>query len=423
MSFRNYDFEEKLREAMEHYELPYEPSRWSSMEKRLNRDSGRDLSWTVAAAATVVVLGTAALSAFLYYTKDIQAVRSYTTPRMERFVPVDRVFAVRHSLHGEVSEITAADLLLFKDFDKSGKSAGETLSGRNQADTSLEAVHLKESAPGSGRNSWDKTAGPASVRAADARPLDMSVNAGQACAGTEIEFNVKNGPDKGSYLWNFGDGNFSNKPQPSHRYDKPGVFDVSLSVTDQNGSITTNVMSGMVTISPAPKADFTWNFVEADSESPAVKIINLSENASRFEWRFGDGSTTNAMNPVKSLASKGKQMVVLDVTNEWGCTDSKVKYIHVNNDYNLQAPEKIRVSKEVFMPDALRSGRMNFKLKIYTGDQVVYETSNRNKGWDGHLSGGELAADGQEFTWIVIVYNDLTREEKFFSGVLTAVNP
>jgi len=420
MSLLNNDFEGKLRESMEHYELPYEHSRWTAFEKQLNLGRLTDFSWLVAAASTLVVLLSASALIYVNVIRDERAVQSYVQPRFEDYTPVSTIKAVDHSITGKRSELTHADLLLFPEVEPLSRQAREKVAADNRTAESNDSVNTRNANTtvrhdDSTVQRADRTSAPI--------PMGVNVSVSNACAGTEVEFGLKNGPDKGSYLWNFGDGNFSNKAQPSHRYDKPGVFDVSLSVTDQNGRITTNIMSGLVTISPAPTADFTWDFVESSSETPSVKIINTSENASRFNWKFDSGQTSTNMNPSISLLAKGRQMVVLEVANEFGCTDSKVKYISVNHDYNLQAAEKIRIGKDVFMPEALKSGRMNFKMKIFSSDQVIYETSNRNKGWDGHLPGGVLAQSGQTFEWIVIIYNDSTKEEKFFNGVVTAVNP
>lgn len=38
------------------------------------------------------------------------------------------------------------------------------------------------------------------------------------------------------YLWNFGDGNFSNLPNPQHVYAATGVYTVTLTVTDPQGA-------------------------------------------------------------------------------------------------------------------------------------------------------------------------------------------
>jgi hypothetical protein len=58
-------------------------------------------------------------------------------------------------------------------------------------------------------------------------------------------------------------------------------------------------------------------------------------------------------------------------------------------------------------------------MTIYNGEQPIYETTNKSKGWDGKLPSGTSASAGQQFPWIVIIYNEATKEEKYFSGIVT----
>ncbi|CAH9065876.1 hypothetical protein PSECIP111854_03771 [Pseudoalteromonas sp. CIP111854] len=50
-----------------------------------------------------------------------------------------------------------------------------------------------------------------------------------------------------SYLWDFGDGTQSTEPQATHSYSNPGTYNVSLSVTDNTGSISTAKASAVIT--------------------------------------------------------------------------------------------------------------------------------------------------------------------------------
>ena len=47
--------------------------------------------------------------------------------------------------------------------------------------------------------------------------------------------------------WDFGDGGSSTVQNPIHNYNTPGVFDVSLNVTDQNGCNSTFIIQDYIT--------------------------------------------------------------------------------------------------------------------------------------------------------------------------------
>lgn len=81
-----------------------------------------------------------------------------------------------------------------------------------------------------------------------------------------------------SYLWDFGDGNTSTASAPSHNYSTPGIYQVSLTVTDDLGCCTT-ITRAVTCETPACVSYICW--VE----------IGLDECASSVELELPDGST------------------------------------------------------------------------------------------------------------------------------------
>lgn len=55
-----------------------------------------------------------------------------------------------------------------------------------------------------------------------------------------------------SHTWAFGDGGTSTEANPSHTYNEPGIFDVSLTVTDEQGNSDTITQRGIVEVVPEP---------------------------------------------------------------------------------------------------------------------------------------------------------------------------
>ena len=56
---------------------------------------------------------------------------------------------------------------------------------------------------------------------------------------------VAGGVEPYSLLWNFGDGEASRSPNPSHTYYDSGVFTVTLTATDPNGQKVTRTLQVM----------------------------------------------------------------------------------------------------------------------------------------------------------------------------------
>ena len=80
-----------------------------------------------------------------------------------------------------------------------------------------------------------------------------------ACSGTPVVFNsLVDGDGPFSYAWSFGDGATSTNPNPSHVYEALGcgtsVFDVTLTVTDDNGCSSS--ASEVVNVLREPELEF-----------------------------------------------------------------------------------------------------------------------------------------------------------------------
>lgn len=408
MSKKFTQFEEKIHDALENYELPFEASDWGKLENKLN-NTGAGQHWVVALVAAAFFSGIAGFAVYKYSFTDFEALSGSKLARFENILHIKNAASASTSNDIETAEENTVAAIASPEQDKTnGTNTIANLSGSIEQSTAINEAVAEQNI----QTSSEKIA-PVS------KALSVKPSVSSSCAGGEIEFSALNGPIDGSYLWNFGDGNFSNKPNPKHKYVKAGVYDVSLSVTSKkDGQISTTVMNDLITIHPTPNADFEWDFINTPEGEPTIKIVNTSENASEFSWKFNDGTTSNVISPIRSYSDKGKQAISLQVSNEWGCVDSKVKYVVINYDYNLNAPAQFNPKTDVFMPEALKQGKMQFKLTVYNGEMPVYETNNKSKGWDGKLPGGQMAASGSEYPWIVIIYNETTKEEKYFSGIV-----
>lgn len=124
-----------------------------------------------------------------------------------------------------------------------------------------------------------------------------------------------------SYSWDFGDaGPGSFIKNPLHNFTTTGPYNVSLTVTSNNGCISDTTIS-VNTIYPEPTASFT-----APLEICLDGIANFKDQSSaisssitQWNWDFGDGTSSNLQNPAKTYSNAGTYSVKLSVTNAIGC--------------------------------------------------------------------------------------------------------
>ena len=69
-----------------------------------------------------------------------------------------------------------------------------------------------------------------------------------------------------------------------------------------------------LSVRPLPKADFTFTPLD----NTTFQFENLSSNANSFEWTFGDGASTDEINPVHIYGEAGVYEVTLTTSNDCG---------------------------------------------------------------------------------------------------------
>ncbi len=174
------------------------------------------------------------------------------------------------------------------------------------------------------------------VNAGVAPPVAFSWDA--SCANTLTSFftdaSVVNTNAISNYLWDFGDGGQATIQDPQHMYQVPGLYTVTLTVTDSAGC--TNSVSNLINISESPAAFF--NFSSPVCSESSMQFTDLSVSAAGYitswEWNFGDGNSTavffpNSPNVSHQYSGFGSYNVTLKITSSLGCQDSVTRTVTV----------------------------------------------------------------------------------------------
>lgn len=142
----------------------------------------------------------------------------------------------------------------------------------------------------------------------------------QACVDESFNFQDNSVSTVGTiddYLWDMGDGTSYSTANGFHAYSDPGVYEITLSVSTDNGCI--NTTSQEITIYENPIADFESTLA---CEGQTTLFTDLSTgNIVTWEWDLGDGTITNDVSPSHVYANIGTYSVTLTVTSDQGCTD------------------------------------------------------------------------------------------------------
>lgn len=86
-----------------------------------------------------------------------------------------------------------------------------------------------------------------------------------------------------AYFWEFGDGQTSTQAAPAHTYTTPGIFTVSLTVTDANGLTDKITKEQLVTVVESPVAPLPPEYAR-------FVLINVADSHIRaFGIQYPDG--------------------------------------------------------------------------------------------------------------------------------------
>lgn len=133
-----------------------------------------------------------------------------------------------------------------------------------------------------------------------------------------------------TYYWDFGDGFVSSQMAPTHTYSSPGVYSVSLVVTNSVGCSKSLTKTAFIVVSSKPQAAFTISN-NASCTTPLTPIFtNTSIGSVSYQWFFGDGGTSALANPTHTYTATGSYNVMLIATSALGCKDTLVSNGAVN---------------------------------------------------------------------------------------------
>ena len=137
------------------------------------------------------------------------------------------------------------------------------------------------------------------------------------------------------WQWDFGNGFTSNLQNPTSEYFNSGQFDVKLTVTNDNGCISSKVFNNYISISESPTIDFNSNKnIACVGENISFFDLSTSSNTiTNWLWDFGDGVTSSLQNASHQYSSSGFFNVKL-IASVSGCEDSMM----VNNYIEILDP-------------------------------------------------------------------------------------
>lgn len=243
------------------------------------------------------------------------------------------------------------------------------------------------------------------------------------CAPYEAGFtNTSTGGQ--NFTWDFGDGNTSTDVNPTHTYVNPGTYVVTLTAVDSATCNITDTQTFTILVQDKPTADFTASPQPPLVNTPISFTNNSSMDATSFKWLFGDGDSleTTSRNVIQhEYNATATWNACLIAYNLAGCPDTVCKEVRTMVEAALDVPNAFTPNSNDVNSRVMVRGYGIAKLKfvVYARwGEKVFESNNKNVGWDGTFKGKPLPMDVYAYT-VEAEFTDGTRVTK--TGDITLI--
>ena len=258
--------------------------------------------------------------------------------------------------------------------------------------------------------------------------IESKLNEG--CAPFITDLQGSSVPASANCLWKFTGGlTASGCIVQDMEFPIAGVYDAMLTVTDLNGCTDSLSKSAFIKVNPRPKADFSWS---PDQLSIITNEARFTDHSSiglpmqSWKWNFKDldSNVSFQQNPLRLFPEVGNYDVSLSITNVFGCVDSIMKKLIVEDEFAIYIPNSFSPSKkdginDLFVPVGMGLIDESFEMYIFDrwGNEIYY-TNDMSKGWDGTVK--NVIAPQDVYVYKITV-KDLKMKTKKFTGHITLI--
>jgi PKD repeat protein len=207
---------------------------------------------------------------------------------------------------------------------------------------------------------------------------------------------------------------------PSHVFDDPGQYTISLTVGNGSGCTDTRTRTSYIEVYPKPVANFDYLLLDNEWLFTFRFRDKSTTDATLFGWNFGENSGIDSeeRNPKYRYLSASNRVITHWVENTFGCVDTTSLPLSIDLTGDLFVPNILEPlnqdhpEKQVFLPKGYNLSQYHIAVFARTG-QLIWESTQLDtdgqpvESWDGTLNGEPLP--GGVFVWKVL-------QAKFIDG-------
>jgi len=259
-------------------------------------------------------------------------------------------------------------------------------------------------------------------------PLSFTADILQGCPPLTVNFNQHNYSVNFNYVWNFDDvdeNNLSLDYNPTHIFNESGWYDITVQVTDSNGCKNQLTIEDMINVYPKPDAKFIVDPDVVSEIKSNIYFDNISiDNLFNF-WMFDDGDSSILVSPYHDYPGAGIYYPKLVVENEYGCRDTAIKKIEIQQEFTLYVPTAFSPDNDDINDGFFAVGNGidldNFWIGVYDRwGELIWESNDLFEHWNGKVKKGNKTAKNDMYTWMVVC-KDFKGNEHIKTGPVTII--
>jgi gliding motility-associated-like protein len=206
------------------------------------------------------------------------------------------------------------------------------------------------------------------------------------------------------FIWDFGDGGTSTATNPTHLYNTPGTYVVTLVAIDNATCNISDTIRQTILVSGKPTAAYTYS-PNPTEPNTAITFTNNSSGGVLYKWLFGDGDsliTAQRDTVLRHLYNKtGTYNACLVTFNASGCSDTTCQTIQVTINSGFELPNAFSPNgdgrNDKLYVRGFGIARMTWRIYNRWG-VLVYASNNPDEGWDGTYKGVLQPQDVYHYT-------------------------
>ncbi len=414
------NLENSIKESVKGYELPYDPSAWKAMSKKLDQvmpvSPKSNLKWYLGGAATIAAIVT---TIALWPSDKSTSNESVKTAQNE-------VSNTNNTINTENTSTTTSknnsDNTNTTTNDASTNDV-EVVNDVNPVKQILNEVNvitpLKVNNSNQNTNQSVNPISYTGISPITSKKIEIA-DINNICLGESISIVNKNDVNLTVFDPNGTKTIIKSNKTTSITPEIDGKYTIGYT---ENGQLTSKSFN----VVPLPKPDFSID--DQNSYENGLPSINVSATTSGYSYTwdlenqkgsvFGKDISVHYFN-------KGSYKVSLTIQGVNGCKGTETKTIQIADDYNLLAVNAFDPSSNdnrlnSFMPFALTQRNVDFSMIIIDPKDgaVIFETNDATNHWTGtDKRNGQMVPANKAYIWKVVIQNPVKGEKSEYKSTI-----